>query len=97
MEVIVVKTQEEAAEKTYELIHNQLEKSELKTLGLATGSTPLKLYAKMREEKPDVSEVTTVNLDEYVGLEPTDPQSYRFFMDKELFETLFFKETHVPN
>ena len=97
MEVIKVKTQEEAAEKTYEIIHKQLEKGELKTLGLATGSTPLKLYAKMREEKPDVSEVTTVNLDEYVGLEPTDPQSYRFFMDKELFETLFFKDTHVPN
>ena len=59
------------------------------TLGLATGSSPVGMYRELarrcREEGLDFSRVHSVNLDEYVGLEPTHDQSYRYFMDDNLF------------
>lgn len=61
-------------------------------LGLATGSTPLPLYAELirlhREEKLSFRSVLTFNLDEYEGLGPAHPQSYRFFMQEHLFRHL---------
>lgn len=58
-------------------------------LGLATGSTPLGVYRQLVEwyDKGDLdfSDVTTVNLDEYKGLSPDNPQSYHYFMKKHLF------------
>jgi glucosamine-6-phosphate deaminase len=58
-------------------------------LGLATGSTPLGLYQELvrlhREEGLDFSQVTTFNLDEYVGLSRKDRQSYHYFMHENLF------------
>ena len=61
-------------------------------LGLATGSTPLPLYAELirlhREEKVSFRSVRTFNLDEYEGLGPTHPQSYRYFMEENLFRHL---------
>ncbi len=59
------------------------------TLGLATGSSPVGMYQELarrcREEKLDFSKVHSVNLDEYVGLAPDHDQSYRYFMDDNLF------------
>jgi len=59
-------------------------------LGLATGSSPIGIYKELsrrcREEGLDFSQVHTVNLDEYIGLEPTHEQSYRYFMDTNLFD-----------
>lgn len=59
-------------------------------LGLATGSSPVGIYQELarrcREEGLDFSRVCSVNLDEYVGLEPTHDQSYRYFMDVNLFD-----------
>ncbi|MBS4206767.1 glucosamine-6-phosphate deaminase [Bacillus sp. FJAT-50079] len=97
MKVIVVKNKEEAAEKAFEIIQVGLENGNIKTLGLATGSTPEKLYEKMREERLSAPEVTTVNLDEYVGLEASDPQSYDYFMKKHLFNEVKFKQSYLPN
>ena len=61
-------------------------------LGLATGSTPLPLYAELirlhRTEKLSFRSVLTFNLDEYEGLGPTHPQSYRNFMEENLFRHL---------
>ncbi len=58
-------------------------------LGLATGSTPVGAYRQLieryRKGDLDFSEVTTVNLDEYCGLSSKDPQSYRQFMEQNLF------------
>ena len=60
------------------------------TLGLATGSSPVGMYQELarrcREEGLDFSRVSSVNLDEYIGLEPTHDQSYRYFMDSNLFD-----------
>jgi glucosamine-6-phosphate deaminase len=72
-------------------------------LGLATGSTPLTLYRELirlhQEEGLDFSQVTTFNLDEYIGLPAGHKQSYRRFMNKNLFEQINIKieNTHVPD
>src|SRR5438034_8757483 len=72
-------------------------------LGLATGTTPLGMYQELirlhREEGLDFSRVVTFNLDEYVGLGPTHPQSYRHFMQRNLFEHINIdqRNTHVPD
>jgi glucosamine-6-phosphate deaminase len=72
-------------------------------LGLATGNSPLGLYRELgrlhREEGLDFSRVTTFNLDEYVGLGPTHPNSYRYFMQESLFEHLNVPSDriHVPD
>jgi len=72
-------------------------------LGLATGSTPLGLYKKLIEDhkagKIDFSRCTSVNLDEYVGLGENDDQSYRYFMNTNLFDHINIDKakTFVPN
>ena len=72
-------------------------------LGLATGSTPIGMYKQLVEwyKKGDVdfSQVHSVNLDEYYGLAPTHDQSYRYFMQTNLFDHINIKpeNTNVPN
>lgn len=72
-------------------------------IGLATGSTPLGTYAQLIEwyKKGDLDfrEVATINLDEYKGLSPENDQSYRYFMNKNLFDHINIKKenTYVPN
>jgi len=72
-------------------------------LGLATGSTPLPLYAELvrlhREEGLSFREVVTFNLDEYEGLTGDRPESYRYFMEEHLFRHLDLRagSTHVPD
>lgn len=72
-------------------------------LGLATGGSPVGMYKeliRMYENKElDFSKVTTVNLDEYIGLNPEHEQSYRYFMNKNLFNhiNINMEKTFVPN
>ncbi len=72
-------------------------------LGLATGSTPLGIYEQLIEwyKKGDLdfSEVTTINLDEYKGLAPDNEQSYRYFMNTNLFDHINIDKdkTFVPD
>ena len=72
-------------------------------LGLATGATPIGMYQQLidwyRKGDLDFSQVRTVNLDEYLGLAPTHDQSYRYFMQTNLFDHVNVKpeNTNVPN
>lgn len=72
-------------------------------LGLATGSTPIGAYEILAKKnaggEADFSNIKTVNLDEYCGLDKTHPQSYRYFMDKNLFSKINIdrKNTYVPD
>ena len=72
-------------------------------LGLATGSTPVGMYQQLidwyNKGDLDFSQVRTVNLDEYVGLAPTHDQSYRYFMQTNLFDHVNIDRasTNVPN
>ena len=72
-------------------------------LGLATGSTPIGMYKQLIEWYKagdlDFSQVKSVNLDEYAGLAPTHDQSYRYFMQTNLFDHINIDpaNTNVPN
>jgi glucosamine-6-phosphate deaminase len=72
-------------------------------LGLATGSTPVKLYRELirmhREEGLSFQNVVTFNLDEYYGLPPNHPESYRHFMQVQLFKHVDIpsENIHVPD
>lgn len=72
-------------------------------LGLATGSSPVGTYKQLIEwynkNDLDFSEVTSINLDEYKGLSPEDPQSYRYFMNTHLFDHINIDKnrTFVPD
>ena len=68
-------------------------------LGLATGSTPLPIYRELiamsHRGVLDFSKVTTYNLDEYVGLGPDHPCSYRRFMQENLFSQINLPADHI--
>ena len=72
-------------------------------LGLATGSTPLGVYSLLveayRKEEVSFKDVVSFNLDEYVGLEPTHNQSYRYFMNTNLFNNIDIdiNNTYIPS
>ncbi|MGA2034196.1 MAG: glucosamine-6-phosphate deaminase [Thermoguttaceae bacterium] len=89
MEVIIQKTAEEMSRVAARVVAKVLNAKPNAVLGLATGSTPLGLYQELvrlhREENLDFSQVTTFNLDEYVGLTGKHPQSYHYFMYENLF------------
>lgn len=96
MEIIKVTNAAEGGKKAFELIKEGMNNG-AKVLGLATGSTPETLYKEMITSDLDFTHMTSVNLDEYVGLGGEDAQSYRYFMNDQLFSKKPFKETFVPN
>ena len=103
MKFITVDSYDKLSRLTANLIAAQVVSNPESILGLATGSSPLGTYAKLAEyyENGDVdfSKVTSVNLDEYVGLTKDNDQSYRYFMDTNLFSKINIKpeNTYVPN
>ncbi|WP_203641712.1 glucosamine-6-phosphate deaminase [Levilactobacillus andaensis] len=68
-----------------------------KVLGLATGSTPVTIYEQLVASDLDFSQLTSVNLDEYVGLNADHPQSYHYFMQQHLFNAKPFANSYVPD
>lgn len=101
MKIIRVKNYEEASQKALEVMLETVKKGNA-VLGLATGSTPLRLYELMREDhkknKTSYCDIRTYNLDEYYGLPITHEQSYYYFMWHNLFNELDIKKEniHVP-
>lgn len=96
MEIIVVNDSLEAAKKALDMIEEGMEKG-AEVLGLATGSTPEPLYQEMIKSDLNFDQMVSINLDEYIGLDQDDPQSYHYYMDEKLFNHKKFKETHLPN
>ena len=103
MKFITVDTYEKLSRQAANIISAQVILKPDSVLGLATGSSPLGTYKQLIEwyEKGDIdfSKVTSVNLDEYVGLDGTNDQSYRYFMNKNFFEhiNIDLGNTFVPN
>lgn len=101
MEIRVFSDFKSASEAAAELVSQRLQSKPNFVLGLATGETPLLLYRNLiercRRGKRDFSQLTTFNLDEYLGLAPIHPQSYRFFMNRNLFDHLDVprEQTHI--
>lgn len=90
MRVIVAKNNEEIGKIVGGMFVKTVQDNPAATLGLATGSSPEVVYAEMvrayENGEVDFSKVHTVNLDEYLGLTPDHPQSYRYFMNSHLFD-----------
>ena len=90
MKFITVKTYEELSRKAAAIIAAQVVQKNNCVLGLATGSSPVGAYKNLAEwcknGDLDFSSVTSVNLDEYVGLDGDNDQSYRYFMNTNLFD-----------
>ncbi len=103
MKIIVVENYEELSDKAAELFIEVLDAKKDAVIGLATGSTPIGLYNRLAAAceagRVDFSEVTSVNLDEYYPIAPDNDQSYRYFMNKNLFDKINIKKekTFVPN
>src|ERR1043166_6788226 len=89
MEVLIRESAEIGCVLGAKIIASVIREKPNAVLGLATGRTPLRLYQELirmhRDERLGFSGVTTFNLDEYVGLAPTHTQSYRYFMQENLF------------
>ena len=103
MNFITVKTYVELSKKAAGIIAAQIINKPDCVLGLATGSSPVGTYDKLTEYNKngdiDFSKVTTVNLDEYEGLDENNDQSYRYFMNKNLFDRVNIDKanTYVPD
>jgi glucosamine-6-phosphate deaminase len=99
MHLIISENYAELSQKAALLFLNQLAIKPDSVFGLATGSTPLGMYAEIikarKEYGYDFSRVRTFNLDEYVGLPPTHPQSYHRFMEKNLCNGLNVKKSNI--
>lgn len=89
MRVIVTNSYDETCAVIAGMIRDLINKKPNAKLGLATGGTPVPIYQKLiemnRAGQVDFSQVHTVNLDEYCGIPGTHEQSYRYFMDTNLF------------
>jgi glucosamine-6-phosphate deaminase len=95
MRVYKAKDYRDMSRKAANILSAQIILKPNSVLGLATGSSPLGVYRQLIEwyKKGDLdfSEVVTVNLDEYVGLAPENPQSYRYYMEEN-----FFRHVNIP-
>jgi len=103
VEVIIQSNQEAAAALVARIVARELRANPNLVLGLATGQTMECVYRHLvrlhRDEQLDFSLCRTFNLDEYVGLFPSDPNSYRHYMNQHLFRHVNVdpRNTHLPN
>ncbi|KAA5543939.1 glucosamine-6-phosphate deaminase [Adhaeribacter rhizoryzae] len=93
----------QVAQRIATLIKSKQQRGEKTILGLATGSTPIRMYAELvrmhREEGLSFRDVVTFNLDEYYPMRPTAPQSYVTFMNENLFDHIDIdpENINIPN
>ena len=103
MNLVIVENYDEMSKLAAINIKDVINKKPNAILGLATGSTPVGTYKELikmnKDNEIDFSKVTTVNLDEYIGLSEKDTQSYRYFMNENLFNHINIKKenTFMPN
>ncbi|AHF61327.1 glucosamine-6-phosphate deaminase [Spiroplasma mirum ATCC 29335] len=102
MKLIVVENKNEIGKVVGKMFVNAVQANPKIVLGFATGSSPETTYQYLIDDyqrnNTDWSNVVSFNLDEYIGLEPTHPQSYHYFMNDKLFNHINIKKenTHVP-
>lgn len=103
MEVIIVPDAESVARQAARVVARVLRERSHPVLGFATGSTPLLLYRELvrlyQAGEIDFAHVTSFNLDEYVGVPPDHPQSYRQYMQEHLFNHINIRPDRIfiPN
>ncbi len=103
MEIKVVENFDMLSREAAKIFYEVIKKKPDCVLGLATGETPVGLYdclaGAYERGELDFSRVRTVNLDEYYPISPSDPQSYRYFMNTKLFDRVNIDKsnTHIPD
>ena len=103
MEIIVADNYDDISRIAASYIKELINEKSDAVLGLATGGTPVGTYKQLIDmysnKEIDFSNVKTINLDEYIGLDGSHVQSYRYFMNNNLFDHINVKKenTHVPN
>lgn len=103
MKVIITENYDEMSRKAGEIVTEIVKNNPSAILGLATGSSPIGMYDYMVKEHlssgVSYEKVSSVNLDEYVGLDSANENSYAFFMSKYLFDRVNIdkKNTYLPN
>lgn len=103
MKVIITKDYEQMSKRGAEIVIEAIKAKPDLVLGLATGSTPLGMYAEMirafRAGRVDLSKISSFNLDEYCGLPPDHPQSYHYYMYLNFFAHVNIDRgnVHIPN
>ncbi|BDR58930.1 glucosamine-6-phosphate deaminase [Xylocopilactobacillus apicola] len=97
MDVRIVSSEEEGGKIALEMFKDQLAKNPASVFGLATGSSPEGFYREAVASDIDFTKATSINLDEYVGLDENNDQSYRYFMKDRLFDKKPFKKNYLPN
>ena len=99
MEILIHDDYDSLGREAAKIVASTLNAKPDAVLGLATGSTPLSLYKELvrmhKEEGLDFSQVTTFNLDEYVGLGKNNPNSYHYFMHEHLFQHINISPQHI--
>ena len=92
MEIAILENPQAVAEAGADIVAKLLTRKMDATLGLATGGTPIAMYRRLvdlhKEGQLSFRDVTTFNLDEYIGVSPDNPQSYRAYMQRELFDDI---------
>ncbi|MEK6819213.1 MAG: glucosamine-6-phosphate deaminase [Nanoarchaeota archaeon] len=99
MKTILVKDKKEASKIAAEIICKEINKKRDLVLGLATGKTMIPVYKEItklsKRQKIDFREVKTFNLDEYLGLNEKDKESFKTFMNKNLFGKINIQEKNI--
>lgn len=102
MQIVLCDDADHAAREAAKWVQALLVQKSNPVLGLATGSTPIRLYQELiqlyQQQKISFSNCTTFNLDEYFDIAPEHPQSYRSFMQHQLFNHVDIdrQNTHLP-
>lgn len=102
VKLVIVKDYNDMSKQAAKLIAEEVTRNPKTVLGLATGGTPVGMYRELvslhQQDGVDFSQAKSFNLDEYVGLPSLHPQSYRTYMNENLFAHINLPEekTHVP-
>ena len=103
MLILIASTYDELSHWAARIIAKAVRQNPKPVIGLASGSTPLGTYRELarmhKDQSLDFSQVTTFNLDEYVGLTPEHPRSYHHFMHRNLFDHINIQgsNVHIPD
>lgn len=97
MKKIVCKNYDEMSKCGADIVAEQVKAKPDSILGLATGSTPIGLYQRLREMPLNFSNISAFNLDEYYPISKSNDQSYCYFMKDNLFNYITAKSTDIPN
>lgn len=99
MRIVVAKDYEEMSSRAAKIVAGQIFVKPNSVIGLATGSTPLHMYKELvrihRSDGLDFSEITTFNLDEYIGIPADNTNSYHFYMHDNLFKHINIKKENI--